>query len=514
MPPAPRPQTLLEAIWSSLIWGVLDRATGLIKHIFIATTVGLSAELDVFYMANALLTLFVNSWSRIADVIAVPRLVALQKNDPQKVRQLCGDLFSLSLLFSAGLGMLLNLGWDSLAELIWGGDPARRALLSAALYWSEPLVLLTIPVSMLYSFAKARKAFYLRYRNDFLTSLTILSAVALWPDAPGVLLWSYSLGLMLSFTVALFESRRDLVFWGNPISPAIRQLLPLAPALLVLYGVDYLYALINRQFVAALPPGTVSAVAYALTLAKLLPSLLRVDGAFMTFYAETKDQPKQRDDRVNSLLSTGIVVGVGLTLIVQLFAEDFVRLALEHGKFHRDNTLMVSRCTRLFGFAMIPFLLMPALGQICQVENRLKLLMRRTLLGLVLNISCAALLIFVYDFGAAGVAVSTSLSQWGMFLLSLVLVERLGLVIQFSRHAGWLLTTLIYGLAAAALGQILGTLVPGLGGLILEAVSFLGGYSLLVLLGRDPDSGVARILFRRAMEKLRSRRPRSLSKTL
>lgn len=509
MSPPPRPfaQSLLEAIWSSLIWGSLDRATALIKHVFIATTLGLSAELDVFYMANALLTLFVNSWSRIADVIAVPRLVALARTGRESsAYALTGDLFALSCVFSLALGILLNVFWSPLCALIWGTDAGRRVLLEQAVFWSEPLILLTIPVSMLYSFAKARKAFYLRYRNDFLTSLTILATVALFPEARGVLLWSYSLGLLLSFAVALFESRGAVRLWGNPGSPAIRRLLPLAPTLLVLFSIEYLYALVNRQFVAALPEGTVSAVAYAFTLAKLLPSLLRIDGAFMTFYAESKDHPLQRDDRVNSLLSSGITVGVCLTFLLQAFSEDFIRLVLEHGKFNRANTLLVAECTRYFGLAMIPFLLLPPLGQICQVENRLKLLMRRTLLGLGLNIGIASFLVFRYDWGAPGVALSTTLSQWGMLLLSLRLVRTLGLTIDLRRHSLWLLSTTLFGLAAMSLSQLLTASVAGPLKLVLQGLAFLGLFALPVFTGRDPDCKVARILLNRALAKLHRRR--------
>ena len=498
-----RQQSLLEAIWSSLIWGSLDRLTSLIKHVFIASAIGLSAELDVFYMANALLTLFVNSWSRIADVIAVPRLVALtHEGHDDSARRLTGDLFTLSCVFSLSLGTLLTVFWPSICHLAWGFDASRMSLLEEAVHYAEPLILLTIPVSMLYSFAKARKAFYLRYRNDFLTSITILGCVTLYPESPGVLIWSFSLGTILSFLIAIAESRKSASFLGNPLSSEVKYLLPMAPLLLVFFGVEYLYALVNRQFVSFLPQGTVSAVAYAWTLAKLLPGLLRIDGAFMTFYAESQHRPKERADRVNSLISTGIAVGICLSFIIFEYSEPFIRLALERGKFNPENTRLVAHCTGYFGLSMIPFLLMPALGQICQVENRMKILMRRTLFGLMLNIGFGSLFLFKLNWGAEGVSIATSISQWGMLLASMALMGRLSIGVNYPRHIFWFLSTLIYGAAALSIARQLPQIAPGNWNALLESLSFLLFFALPILFGKGSDSAVARILMKRGLSRI------------
>lgn len=500
-------QSFLEAIWSSLLWGSLDKLTALVKHVYIASAIGLSSELDVFYMANAILTLFVTSWSRIADVIAVPKLVALAKNGKtQEARELTGDLFSLSCLFSLALGTLLTVFWPWITRLAWGFDPERQSLLTHAVFWAEPLILLTIPVSMLYSFARARRAFYLRYRNEFVISVTILACVTLYPTSPGVLLWSFSLGTIISFCLAVFESKGRVNFWGDPTSSSVKVLLSMAPALLVFFAVEYLYALVDRQFVSFLPVGAISAIAYAWTLAKLLPSLLRIEGAFMTFYAESKDDPEQRSDQLNSLISTGILAGICLSLIVWEFSGPFIGLVLEHGKFNKTNTDLVARCTGNFGIAMVPFLLIPALGQICQVENRMKLLVRRTLLGLALNITFCSIFLFVLQWGAEGVALATSISHWGMLLVSSALVRQLQIGIEYQRHGAWLATTLIYGFTALMLTRLMGDLELGAGEPIIQCVSFILLYFLPVLFGKGSDSRLARILFSRALIKLKLRR--------
>lgn len=457
-------------------------------------------------MANAILTLFVTSWSRIADVIAVPELVArIKKGQMQAAQNLTGDLFSLSCLFSLLLGTLLTTFWPWITHLAWGFDNQRQALLEQSVFWAEPLILLTVPVSMLYSFAKARRAFYLRYRNEFITSIIILACVTLFPTSPGVLIWSFSLGVIVSFLLALLESKASVNFWGNPASSSVKALLPMAPALLVFFAVEYLYALVDRQFVSFLPVGAISAIAYAWTLAKLLPSLLRIEGAFMTFYAESKDHPEQRSDQLNSLISAGIMAGVCLSLIVWEYASPFISLVLEHGKFNKSNTELVARCTGNFGLAMIPFLLIPSLGQICQVENRMKLLVRRTLFGLILNIAFCSLFLFVLEWGAEGVAFATSISHWGMLLLSAALVRKLNIGIRYRRHALWLLTTVIYGASALSMTRLVENLTLGAWSPVIECSGFVILYFFPILFGKGSDSAVAKILFLRALKKLRLR---------
>lgn len=489
-----------------MVWGSLDRATSLVKHAFIASVIGLSAELDVFYMANALLTLFVNSWSRIADVIAIPKLVSLEKEGHQETaRKLRGDLFALSCTFSLCLGAALSMAWPALCHLAWGFDANRMTLLEGTLLYAEPLIFLTIPVSMLYSFAIARKAFYLRYRNEFLTTVTILICVALYPKAPGVLIWSYSLGMILSFVIALIDSRKVTSFKGHPFSPGIRYLLPMAPLLLVFFGVEYLYALVNRQFVSFLPQGTVGAMAYAWTLAKLPPSLFRIEGAFMAFYAESQHRPKEREDRVNSLISMGITLGVCLSILLFEYSEPFIRLALERGRFNSENTLLVAHCTGNFGLAMIPFLLMPALGQICQVENRMKILMRRTLLGLALNICLSTLFLFEFSWGAEGISMATAISQWGMLIASMALMRRLEIGVDYGRHGFWLFTTTLYGTAALALANAIPALAPGNFNVLAQSLAFLLFYAIPILCGKGADSLVARIILRRSFQKISAR---------
>ena len=79
------------------LWRGLDRVAGLAKHVLIAAAIGLSAQLDVFYMAVAILGVLVFSWAHLLDVLAVPQLVkASQAGDQATFQRLffCSDNFA------------------------------------------------------------------------------------------------------------------------------------------------------------------------------------------------------------------------------------------------------------------------------------------------------------------------------------------------------------------------------------------------------------------------------------
>ena len=155
---------------------------------------------------------------------------------------------------------------------------------------------------------------------------------------------------------------------------------------------------------------------------------------------------------------------------------------------------------------MIPFLLMPALGQICQVERQMKILMRRTLFGLLINISGCSLSLFVLKWGAEGIALSSAISQWGMLLASMTLIRKVGVQINYARHLFWLATVASYALAALYIVRASHVFFEGEPWLTIpESIFLMALFVLPVLTGRGHENQVARSLFLRSLAKLRGK---------
>ena len=250
------PESFLKSIGSSLLWKGLDRLAGFAKHLVIAAAIGLSAQLDVFYMGIALLGVLVFSWASMVDVVAVPGMVrAWRENRHVELRQTASGMFSLTLLGSLLLAFLLYAFRDGIAAVAIGFDQERRYLLAEAIPWLIPVILLYIPLRLMGAVLRALRSFSPFYQAEFITALIVLVCVWFYKEDGHVLLWSFSVGITASFLFLLFKTRRYILPFSNPLSPQVRSSLNMAPGLMVLQGAQYVYVLSDRMFVSFLQEG-------------------------------------------------------------------------------------------------------------------------------------------------------------------------------------------------------------------------------------------------------------------
>jgi len=463
---------------------------GFIKHIVIAATLGLSAQLDVFYMAIAFLGIFVFSWANMFEVIAVPDMVkAWQDGRREEFRQIASGLFAFSLLVSFLLAIVLYLARAGVAEVAIGFDQDRKRLLADAMLWLLPVIMLYMPMRSIVAALRALRNFSSKYRAEFLISLTMLFSVLCFWENEHVLLWSYSAGVVVAFTFILSISRHHIFPLCNPFSFFIRQVFRLAPGLLVLQGIGYVFVLIDRIFVSFLSVGEVSALAYGMMLPGLLPLLLALGDSFITVIAE-EDNRAIRAERLNDLISMAIYVGLGGTAFLLTLGHVIIQVVFERGVFSADSTANVVRALSGYVWATVPMLLIAPLERVFQVERKIGLMVRRTVLGLIANVLLSAWVLFGLKWGVYGVALATSISYWVMLLAGLSGLECLGYDIEKGRHLkwiGWNIWALIF--AGSGFTTLLPLLGSGIFTLVVGVLMF-GGSMLLAGLscrGRERD---------------------------
>ena len=73
-------QSVLFAAINNVIVRFGQQLISLFKHIIIAGYIGLSNELDIFYMSLAIFAVLITSWAIVFDIIAIPKLVRYQSN--------------------------------------------------------------------------------------------------------------------------------------------------------------------------------------------------------------------------------------------------------------------------------------------------------------------------------------------------------------------------------------------------------------------------------------------------
>jgi peptidoglycan biosynthesis protein MviN/MurJ (putative lipid II flippase) len=484
------PESFLKSIGSSVLWRGLDRLAGFIKHIVIAATLGLSAQLDVYYMAVAFLGVFVFSWGRLLDMIGVPDMVkAWKENRKEEFRQIASGLFSFALMISFMLVVILYFAREGIAEIAIGFEQNRKHLLAEAMPWLLAVIMLYIPMRSMGAILRALRNFSSLYRSEFFISLSILFCVLAFRENEHVLLWSYSVGIIVVFLYFLNISRQYIFPLCNPFSFIVRRTLQLAPGLLVLQGIGYVFVLTDRIFVSFLPVGEVSALAYGMMLPALLPSLLALNDSFITVIAE-QDVRAKRTERLNDLISMAIYVGIGGTAFMLIIGQTMIQIVFERGAFSASNTESVTLALSAYAWSIVPMLLISSLDRVYQVERKIGLIVRRSALGLLANLILTTWFLFGLKWGLYGVALATSISYWVMLLAGLSGLKYIGYDLEKRRHLRWGCWN-AFALALASGGFV--ALVPFLGSGIFTlfiGTLMLGGAMLLMGLsrrGREQD---------------------------
>jgi putative peptidoglycan lipid II flippase len=448
-------ESFLGSVGASVFWQGLYRIAGLSKHIIIAGAIGLSAQLDVFYLAMAILGVLVFSWGALLDVLAVPKAVAYNSaGEKRKFDSLGAGLITLSFFSGLVLCAVIAVGLDAVVRIPAGLDIGRRELLRGSFLWLMPVVLLYLPMRSIGALFRAIRRFSLFYQAQAINAIATLALVALFYDRPMVLFWSASVAIALAFGYLAVRSRGSFPLIGRPLTPEVKRTLTMAPKLLLLHAAVYVYQLADNVFISFLQEGSVGALGYGWTLMMVLPSLLGFGGAFITVFAEKRAGGEDGADVLNNLISMALLLGVPVTLFLMIHGDGIIALLLERGLFSSESTALTARALLGYSIGMVALLLIPVCDQVFQVLDRLHLQTRRVVAGLVLNVVLNWLFLFRFGWGVWGISLATSASYSLMLLLSLQGIQSLGIKTLRWTHLRWLLIVLAAGVVAAGIADL------------------------------------------------------------
>ena len=449
-------ESFLQSLTSGVLWKGLDRVLALLKHVVVASVIGLSSQLDVFYMLIAMLGVFVFSWSGLMDVVAIPYLVALYKNkNLDEFREVSGGVLMLCIIFSCFICIAIISLKGCLSNLAWGFEENRKEMIEDAIDFIIPILLLYIPMRFLGSILRSIRRFTPFYQSELIITIVSIIVIFLYADKINVIFIAFDIGVVFSVLFLIAHSHNFVRINVNPFTVKVFRIFHFAPALMILQITQYSHVLADRIFVSFLQVGHVSALAYGLSIVTLIPGVVSISGGFITVLSEYKGLDKWSGVGViiNNMLSMAILLGGVSGIYLLFFGENIVSFLLERGAFDRSDTELVSKGVSVFSLMMLPLFLMAPLGQVFQVEGRIDILVWRAGVGMVINCFLNYILIFIFEYDIVGVALATVISYWVMLVFTLQGLKKIDIEIYYIRHMVWFIWIIIICYLGAKITQ-------------------------------------------------------------
>lgn len=421
---------------------MLSRMTGLLRDIAMASAFGTSASVSALFLAFRFAHLFRRLLGEGALQTAfVPAFETLRKDNPQRAVQFFKDLtvwlcaaltivIVLSMTFLSSLLFLGNLSAGN-QEVVWLTFLMMPSLFFICLYGLNAGLLQCEKSYFTASFAPI--AFNLiwiigvfccrgsPYAMSGLAVFIILACLGQWlytvPKTIGVL---KKLGNSPREKWNLFSSDVKLV-----ITPLLLGIIGIGASQInnALDSVFARYADIQGPaflwYAIRLQQLPLALVGVAISSA-ILPPLARAAksehfGTFQHF--------------LEFALGRSIAPMIVITLCFFTMGDSIISLFWGHGAFGDESTVATTLCLWGYTVGLIPMTIVLILAPALYSQNDYRTTTRASIWAMVINFVLNTILIFVFDLGAASVALATSVSAWvNVVLLSKKLTTTVGSV--------------------------------------------------------------------------------------
>lgn len=353
---------LREASGYSLLTGV-GLTLGFVRELTVASTFGLSPQLDVFVavmslqlffgaqIGNALETAFISRVARGGGAAAVSRAVQ---------SALCGLLLVnlgvvLFLLGSAGL--LLSAFFPRF-------DGAQEALGVRTLHFLTAPIVFASTAGLLRGALSVLGAFAPGFAAGSIISLCSIVSITLWAERLGVDALTLGVAAGNLLVMLLFAVRLVRMTWSTPSEPRP----PAREGWFLLWGAagtilvgELIYAAVSvteRSLASSLPGGSIAGFFYASTIVSVPLSLLVMPLTTMAFPRMVEAFEQDRPTGLAMLSKQGLLllaVSVMVVAVVSVFAESIVELIFVRGKFSLEHARFTASILSITVWAL-PFM--------------------------------------------------------------------------------------------------------------------------------------------------------------
>lgn len=415
---------ILRAAIATSLAGIVVKLVATAKEFVVAGAFGRTDAMDAFLAAAVIPGLLINLIAESMNQALIPTFVRVRETKGKRESQellaramfwMCAMLIAASVLMALCARFYFPLIASHFGE-------AKLRLAERMFYGMLPIILVTGIASNCAAVLNTAGRFALPAVAPVMVPLAVIISIPTLSFRLGIWTMVYATvagSIVYAAWTLRMMRRQGYTFqlswkgWDDASREVVGQYGPVLLSSVVASG----GLLVDQSMAAALPAGSLSALAYANRFVSVVVTLLAgavasaVTPAFSSMVAQQDWDACERSIRNWGVLLAAVTIPVTVVLIFG--AHGLIRLTFQHGVFNAQDTQIVASVLSMYAL-QIPFIV----GS--RVHYRFLLAMRRTDLifycgSLNLSLDIVLNVLLMRIFGVAGIALATSawsVSTW------------------------------------------------------------------------------------------------------
>jgi putative peptidoglycan lipid II flippase len=407
-----------------------SRVLGLVREVILNSIFGAGRELDAFLAAfripNLLRDLFAEGALSTAFVTTFSK--KLTTEGKAAAFRLAHLVNTAAIAFMALAVVLGILGADLIVGLIgWGvqDDPAKLALTVDLTRIMFPFILLVSLAAVWMGLLNSLGSFGLPASASSAFNIVSIAAglafgYAFDPALGHRAIYGFAIGTVFGgaaqWLIQVPKARslgyRFTWTWA-PNDPGLREVLRLMAPAIVGGAAVQVNVLVNTSFAFILEAGSVTCLNNAFRLMQLPIGLFGVAVATVTLPSVSRSVALADPEAIRGKLREGLRLATFLTLPASvglvLLAPPVVSLIYERGAFTAADSARTAFALQAYAVGLAAYAAIKVLSPAFYALGLPQVPLRVSLLGITLNLLLNSVFIFIFRFGLAGLALSTSL---------------------------------------------------------------------------------------------------------
>lgn len=421
-------QSTANSIVSSVFVRLLDKGLGFLKVLIIATVVGLSYRVDIFYLSVLIISSIGFIWANALDYSIVPKMVELYNLDFEKFRY----YNTKTIIYCFSFSILLSLSFFFLVPkfivLFWKDSHINREALIYSFRTLLPVLVFYLPYRFIGAILRVTKTYNWFYFGELVVSIVTLLLLIIFREKTFILEISYIFAIITAFFSILLVSKKYFNFIEKP-NYVISNFKSIKFYFIILLFLESLFQFCDKYYVSLLEEKSVSYYTIAATFISIIPYVVSLTGPFLIEYQnKILDKSKtEATEYVLGMFKKMVFVSVLLAIFSGLLIKYLIPMFFMHGKFNNEDSFIISSIiiTSLFNF--LPLSILPLLDQICYVNKFHKYTIVRYIIGILAIILFNNYVFTNHEFSLTKVVYSTIIGNYIMLFFYLISLNYSGI---------------------------------------------------------------------------------------